>query len=221
MFSHTQRLLSACTQDGKRSAQTHRRGAVSVCTQRGVKIYRCQIQTLAHTHLHYLKHTRSFVLIPAWGEASKTGVCDDGCVLSTCSRQLVCTMDRRTGKAIGQHTLFHECVCVRACVTFWLLSHLWPRFLRQRTSGPILPSHLPQRCFCTPALASLTGRVATVMDEHTPGFYVRVLHPCYLPGGALSKTSCWVSCFCRLCLHQEQEKNDGSRSGGVSWEIHF
>lgn len=98
------------------------------------------------------------------------------------------------------NTLFTSCVCVRArvCVTFWLLSRLWPRFLGQRTSGPVLPSHLPQRCVRTPALASPTGGVATVMDDRALGFRVRVLHPCYLPGGALSKTSCWASCFCRL-----------------------
>lgn len=65
-----------------------------------------------YAHKHKLKHTPSFVLI--WGEASKTGVCGDGCVLSTCSRQLVC-MDKRTGKAIGQHTLYLECVCVCIC----------------------------------------------------------------------------------------------------------
>lgn len=136
-------------------------------------------------------------------------MCDDGCVLSTCFRQLVCTMDRRTGKAISQHTLCLE--CVRACVTFWLQSRLWPRFLEQRTSGPILPSHLPRHCFCTSALASLTGRVATVMDEHALGFCVRVLHPCYLPGGALSKTSCWVSCFCRLSVCIRNQRNTKKR----------
>lgn len=104
--------------------------------------------------------------------------------------------DGQERPSVNTHFTLSVCVCL--CVTFWLLSRLWPRFLRQRTSGSILPSHLPQRCFCTPPLASLTGGVAMVMDDRTLTFCVRVLHPCYLLGGALSKTSCWVSRFCRL-----------------------
>lgn len=86
------------------------------------------------------------------------------------------------------------CVCVRQCIS-WLLSCpcLLPWFLWWRTSGLILPSHLPQHCLCVPRLAALTGGVATVMDDCALSFSVRVLHLCYLPCGSLSKTSCQVS----------------------------
>lgn len=95
------------------------------------------------------------------------------------------------------------CVCVCVCVYMCTCDILaavpsLTRVPRAEDSGCSLPSHLPQRWFCTPALASLTGGVATVMDDCALGFCVRVPHPCYLPGGPLSKTSCWVSCFCRL-----------------------
>lgn len=96
----------------------------------------------------------------------------------------------------------YVCVCARAwgcmyacqCAS-WLLSCLclWPWFLRWRTPGHILPSHLPLHRLCVPRLAVLTGGVATVMDDCALSFSVRVLHLCYLPCGSLSKTSCQVS----------------------------